>query len=116
MLAEQFYQILDQLAKWRLGTFPGSAGSTGRPPLDPDAAPENPYPVVETFNPTASTCDWCDAICVKRKTYSKITDTNLARNPNSGCWQGYCSDCKEKRIVTTEEMISFGRFTIAKDL
>lgn len=115
MLAEQFYQILDQLTKWRLGTFPGSAGSTGRPPLDPDAAPDRPYPVVTSINQPQVQCDWCNSISVEPKTYSKITDSNYARNRNAGCWRGTCGDCKEKRIVTAEEMISFGRFTVAKE-
>jgi hypothetical protein len=108
MLTENFYQILNQLAEWKLGTFPGSAGSTGRPPLDPDAAPENPYPVVTSFNDTQSKCDWCESICVRRKIYTKVADTDR--------WKGTCGDCKKGRTVTTEEMINFGRFTVAKDL
>ena len=107
MLAEQFYQILDRYTKWRLATFPGSAGSTGRPPLDPDATPENPYPVVTSFNPTASTCEWCQAICVKHKNYVKTA--------KAGEWKGSCVDCKQTKRVTTKEMIDFGRFTIAKE-
>lgn len=106
MLAENFYQILDQLTKWRLATFPGSAGSTGRPPNDPDAAPDNPYPVVDSFNPTPTTCEWCQSICTKHKLYVKIN--------NSNNWRASCGDCKQKRIVTTKEMIKNGSFTIAK--
>jgi len=116
MIAEQFYQILDRFTEWKLGTFPGSAGSTGRPPKDENATPDCPYPVVTSINQTQVQCDWCDAISVEPKTYSKVADSNLARNPNSGCWRGTCGDCKQKRTVTTEEMISFGRFTIVKDL
>ena len=107
MIAEQFYQILDQLTKWKLGTFPGSAGSTGRPPKDENAAPDCPYPVVTSFNETKVQCDWCDNICVEAKIYTKIADTDQ--------WRGNCGDCRQKRTVTTKEMINFGRFTIAKN-
>lgn len=90
-----------------MATFPGSAGATGRPAKDPDAAPENPYPVVTSFNPTASTCEWCQAICVKEKIYIKAAA--------AGQWRGKCGDCGKSERFTTKEMIDFGRFTVAKE-
>ena len=107
MIAEQFYQILDQLTKWKLGTFPGSAGSTGRPPKDENAAPECPYPVVTAFVETHAQCEWCDSICIDKKTYSKVIN-------EVGQWKGSCGDCGQRRVVTTGQMIKFNRFTIAK--
>lgn len=107
MQAELFYQFLDQVAKWKLGTFPGSAGSAGRPPKDPDAAPERPYPVVHSLKATESLCGHCERTCTETKTYSKIAGTDE--------WRCKCQDCGDSFKVKTEEMIKNNRFTIAKD-
>jgi len=92
MNTDLYLKTLEPLCEVIIGTS-FQLDKRGSDDKDP---PERGYPVVCTYTPQSTTCEWCQQTVLQPAT--KI----YSRTPGSKIWEGKCKECKLKKVIVKE--------------